>query len=105
MRKAVKDSDILKIRSKWSVDRSSRPLLVFQRFSSTTISSIITSPLPVQAAVFMFTVPDAAITAICLEGFFFGKISYLFVLTGTLASTKEVHLFPGLRLYSGTFAM
>ena len=101
---AVKDSDILKIRSKWSVDRSSRPLLVFQPFSFTTISSIITSPLPVQAAVFMFTVPDAAITAICLEGFF-GKISYLLVLTGTLASTKEVHLFPGLRLYSGTFAM
>ena len=41
--------------------------------------------------------------AICLEGFFYDKISVLCALACTLA--KEVQLFPGLGLYSGIFAM
>ena len=48
----------------------------------------------------MFTEADASFIAICLEGFFYGKIS---ILTCTLA--KEVQLFPGPGLYSGIFAM
>ena len=39
--------------------------------------------------------------AICLEGFFYGKISVPCALTCTPA--KEVQLFPGLGLYSGIF--
>ena len=53
----------------------------------------------------MFTVTtfDAAIIALCLEGFFYGKISVLCALTCTLAN--EVQLFPGLGLYSGIFVI
>ena len=51
----------------------------------------------------MLSAFDSAIIGICLEGFFYGKISVLCALTYTLA--KEVQLFPGLGLYSGLFAM
>jgi hypothetical protein len=44
---------------------------------------------------------------ICFEWFFYGTTSVpsLCALTCTLASAKEVQLFPGLGLYSGIFAM
>jgi hypothetical protein len=51
----------------------------------------------------MFTEADASFIAICLEGFFYGKISVLCALTCPLA--KEVQLLPGLGLYFGIFAM
>ena len=51
----------------------------------------------------MFTIAESAFIALCLEGFFYGKISFLGALTCTLA--KEVQLFPGLGLYSGIFVI
>jgi hypothetical protein len=51
--------------------------------------------------VFMFT--GSSYIALCLEGFFYGKISVLCALTCTPA--KEVQLFPGLGFYSGIFAL
>ena len=53
--------------------------------------------------VFMITWREAIFLALCLEGFFYGKISVLCALTCTLA--KEVQLFPGLGFYSGIFVM
>ena len=41
--------------------------------------------------------------AVCIEGFFYGKISVPCALTCTFA--KEVQLFLGIGLYSGIFAM
>jgi hypothetical protein len=51
----------------------------------------------------MFTEFDAIIIGLCIEWFFYGKISILCALTCTLA--KKVQLFPGLGLYSGIFAI
>jgi hypothetical protein len=51
----------------------------------------------------MFTTADLLFIGICLEGFFFGKISVLCALTCTLA--KEVQSFLGLGIYSGIFAL
>ena len=51
---------------------------------------------------------DTAFIGLCLEGFFYGKISgVLCSLTCTLASlsAKEVQLYSGLGLYSGIFAL
>ena len=52
----------------------------------------------------MITEPDWGFINLCLEGFFFGKISVLIcALTFTVA--KEVQLSLGLGIYSGIFAM
>jgi hypothetical protein len=52
----------------------------------------------------MITPVELSLTDLCLEGFFFGKIlSILCALTCTLA--KEVHLFLGLGIYTGIFAI
>ena len=51
----------------------------------------------------MITSDEALMIAMCLEGFFYGKMSVLCALTCTLA--KEVQLFLGLGVYSGIFAM
>ena len=53
--------------------------------------------------VFMISLHEANFIAVCLEGFFYGKISVLCAFYFALA--KEVQLFPGLGLYSGIFAM
>jgi hypothetical protein len=46
---------------------------------------------------------EGTFIAICIEWYFYGKLSVLCAVTCTLA--KEVQLFPGLGLYSGIFAM
>jgi hypothetical protein len=51
----------------------------------------------------MITPADLTVIRLCLEGFFFGKISVLCALTCTLA--KEVQSFLGLGIYSGIFAL
>ena len=51
----------------------------------------------------MTTEDEAFFIAICLEGFYYGKILVLHALTCTLA--KEVQLSPSPGLYSGIFAM
>ena len=51
----------------------------------------------------MLTQAEATFIGLCLEGFFYGKISILCALTCTLA--KEIQLFPNLGLYSGLFAL
>ena len=52
----------------------------------------------------MTTLEETLSIAGCLEGFFYGKISILCVLT-CITLAKEVQLFPGQGLYSGIFAM
>ena len=51
----------------------------------------------------LFTYGDWCMIDLCLEGFFFGKISVILALTLNLA--KEVQLFLALGIYSGIFAM
>ena len=51
----------------------------------------------------MTTWQEMEFIALCLEGFFYGKISVPCALTCTLA--EEIQLFPGLGLYSGIFAV
>ena len=75
---------------------------LFQPISLGLSSTIITSPLS-PTIVFMISAQEASFIAICLEGFFYGKISVLCALTCTLA--KDAQIFLGLGLYSGIFAM
>jgi hypothetical protein len=51
----------------------------------------------------MISKAEVLFISLCIEGFFYGKISVLCALTCTLA--RDVQLFPGLGLYSGIFAM
>ena len=54
----------------------------------------------------MTTLEETLFIAVCLEGFFYGKISVLCALTSTLAKEVQLELFPGLvGLYSGIFVM
>ena len=49
----------------------------------------------------MFALDDAFYIGLCLEWFFYGKISILWALTCTVTLAKEVQLFLGLGIYSG----
>ena len=51
----------------------------------------------------MISEEEAIFIGVCLEGFFYGKMSILCALSCTIA--KEVQLFPGPGVYSGIFAM
>ena len=68
---------------------------LFSLSSITTTSSLLVLALTTSDGVLFF--------AICLEWFFYGKVSVPCALTCTLA--KEVQLFLGLGLYSGIFVM
>jgi hypothetical protein len=53
----------------------------------------------------MITQGDWNLIDLCLEGFFFGKISVLCALTCTLANEVQFFLGHGIGIYSGIFAL
>ena len=74
----------------------------------TSSTSIITSPgfFFCPGTIFMITAQEASFIAICLEGFFYGKISVLCAQNCTVQVANDAQLFSGLLgLYSGIFAM